>query len=262
MAILGIAIGTAIKQNYDYEQSAEGAADRINQLSNEIYKLTEASNSIASITKQYDALDKKLITTIADQEKMNQLLDQAADELSDEGEEGKTDRDIYNSLQDNRTRRQYLETKKQEYRQQANELRKQVLDEFNNLSQWERNRMLDPNASSGEILKAQSALFANNNNTLYQYIDGLAKVQDGVESVAQSILEAVTPAKALALANEQGAESIQKLVKALNNENAAILNSDSGSLKEHVEAYKELRASVAALDDPELTDAFKSVYRQ
>lgn len=262
MAAIGIALAVNAVNASRYENSAEGAADRVNDLANTIYKLNEAANAINSITKQYDALDKKLITTIEDQKTMNDLLDQAADKLSNEGDEGQTDRDIYNTLEDNATRRRYLEAKEAEYRQKANDARKKQLAEFNRLNADELRKMLDINATSAKILQAQSALFAINNNSLYEYIENLKDVKDGVEDVAQSILEAVSPAKALALANDSSATAIKNLVNALNNEHTAILNSDSGSLREHVEAYQALQKSVEAMGDSDITDAFNKVYQQ
>ena len=84
LAALGITIGVAAAKQSQYQKSAEGAAEAVNNLSNEIYKLNEKANAIEQITDAYDKLDQKLIKTKKDQEEMNELLDQAADKLSDE----------------------------------------------------------------------------------------------------------------------------------------------------------------------------------
>lgn len=260
-AALGVAIAASVGA-FNQPSATDTTVEDVNKLSNAIYKMTERANNLKTLIQQYDELDNKLIKTIEDQKTLNDLLDQAADKLSDEGVEGQTDRDIYNSLQDNATRRRFIEAKQQEYQNLGNLYRLWQLNLINSLNSVQRQLLLNANSTSAAVLQMQSALFATNNQRLYEYVDTLQDVAEGVEAVTQNILEAVSPTKALALANDLSATAIHKLVDALNNENAAILNSDSGSLREHVEAYQALQRSVMALGDEDLTKAFNEVYQQ
>ena len=66
---------SAAKQDR-YSKSAEGSAEAVNKLSNEIYKLNEKANAINEVTDSFDKLDNKIIKTNKDIEEMNSLLEQ------------------------------------------------------------------------------------------------------------------------------------------------------------------------------------------
>ena len=115
----------------------------------------------------------------------------------------------------------------------------------------------------------QDAVFSINNNTLYEYIDTLEEVNDGVESMTQNILEMLSAEDAWTYANEESSESIKKLVNTLNNASdiegnalVEILNSDKSSIKDRIEAYDQLKNVVASMGDPVLFDAFTKAYQQ
>ena len=63
---------------------ASKTADEVNSLSNEIYKLETKARALENVTSSYTQLDNQVIKTQKDQEKMNELLDQAADKLDEE----------------------------------------------------------------------------------------------------------------------------------------------------------------------------------
>lgn len=272
--IEGIAVIAAVKSaiegfmNWVSKWQKEEPSKQVNELSNEIYKLTERANAISQVEKQFDALDKKIIKTAEDQEKMNDLLNSATDKLSTDAEEGEqSDKDIYESLQSTQAKRAFLEEKELEYRNKANDARRQQLQIIRNLNEEQRKELL--NAEDANSLMTQDAIFAINNNILYEYIDSLDQVNKGVESMTQSILEMLDAEQAWTYANDESGQSIKNLVNILNNasdleENSLveILNSDETSIKNRIEAYEQLRDVVANMGDPALFEAFTKAYQQ
>ena len=92
LAALGIAtVSVAIANANKYNKSAEGTSEKINQLSNEIYKLNEKSRAIDNITDSFDTLDNKIIKTNADIKEMGSLLEQAGEKLNNEEVDKKDD---------------------------------------------------------------------------------------------------------------------------------------------------------------------------
>jgi septal ring factor EnvC (AmiA/AmiB activator) len=86
-AFIGVAaLGISAAVSSGSKSDAEKSAEKINKLSNEIYKLNEAANGIKNITSQFDALDDKIIKTTEDLKEMSSLLDSAGDKLSAENE--------------------------------------------------------------------------------------------------------------------------------------------------------------------------------
>ena len=83
-ALIGVTVTTAAVGAKKYEKSANGTAEKINKISNEIYKLNAKANEINNITTSFDKLDNKLIKTNSDLKEMSSLLDQAADKLDTE----------------------------------------------------------------------------------------------------------------------------------------------------------------------------------
>lgn len=260
--LVGVTIAAAVNTN-KYGDSADKAADDINTLSNTIYKLETKARSIDTVTKSFDELDKKLIKTNKDQEEMNNLLGQAADKLDEEQKKA------YESLKTNEDRLRYLKAIKAQSQEEANNLRQKQIKIFKNASSGTKNTLLDENATDSDILTAQAALYANNNNELYKYIDSLKEVNKGVEQLAQSLLNELTPAQALAFAEQP--ELIAKLTDSLNSLSttytslsdsnikgtaAEVLTSDDYSVIDKVKAYREAIASV----DSEIATLFTTVY--
>ena len=248
--LVGVTIAAAVNTN-KYGDSAEKAADDINTLSNTIYKLETKARSIDTVTKSFDELDKKLIKTNKDQEEMNNLLGQAADKLDEEQKKA------YESLKTNEDRLRYLKAIKAQSQEEANNLRQEQIKIFKNASSGTKNELLDENTTDSDILTAQAALYANNNNELYNYINSLKEVNQGVEQLTQSLLNELTPAQALAFAEQP--ELISKLVDSLNSLSttytslsdssvkgtaAEVLTSDDYSIVDKVNAYKDAMASL------------------
>ena len=178
LASLGIGIAASMGA---FKPASDKAADQVNTLSNEIYKLTEKANAIAQIEKQFDALDNKIIKTAEDTKEMTKLLESAADKLTEE------DKATYENLQSNQAKRLFLEEKEADYREEANEKRQEQLKVLRQLNDEQRKELLT--AKDANSLMVQDAVFSINNNTLYEYIDTLEEVNDGVESMTQNILE-------------------------------------------------------------------------
>ena len=178
LAALGIGIAASMGA---FKPASDKAADQVNTLSNDIYKLTEKANAIAQVEKQFDALDNKIIKTAEDTKEMAKLLESAADKLTEE------DKATYENLQSNQAKRTFLEEKEAEYREEANKKRQEQLKVLRQLNDEQRKELLT--AKDANSLMVQDAVFSINNNTLYEYIDTLEEVNDGVESMTQNILE-------------------------------------------------------------------------
>ena len=258
LAALGIGIAASMGA---FKPASDKAADQVNTLSNDIYKLTEKANAIAQVEKQFDALDNKIIKTAEDTKEMAKLLESAADKLTEE------DKATYENLQSNQAKRTFLEEKEAEYREEANKKRQEQLKVLRQLNDEQRKELLT--AKDANSLMVQDAVFSINNNTLYEYIDTLEEVNDGVESMTQNILEMLSAEDAWTYANEESGESIKKLVNTLNNASdiegnalVEILNSDESSIKDRIEAYDQLKDVVASMGDPVLFDAFTKAYQQ
>lgn len=256
---MGIAAGTAIAAlTSKMQDSTTKAADEVNTLSSEIYKLEAKARALENVTDSYAELDNQIIKTQKDQEKMNELLDQAADKLDEEEQKA------YKSLATNEQRIRYLEATQSKAEQDANQKRQEQLNKINKLSPNQRADFLDPNSTDSDVLTAQSAIYAINNAKLYDFVDGLEDAQEGVEKLAQSLLSQLSPAEALAFAN--ASDKIEALVKKLNNTAVqvgdktvgitGILTSDDYSVVDKVNAYRE---ALEALDGS-MRDAFETVY--
>ena len=265
IAGLGIAAGVGIAKGIQgtSESGSQKTADDINKLSNEIYKLENKARALDTITKSYDDLDKKLIKTNEDQEEMNNLFDQAADKLDEE------QKNAYKALQTNKDRLRYLKAIQQQSEEQADALRRQQINLISNASLGKKNALLDENTTDSNILTAQAAIYANNNNELYKYIDSLTEAKAGVEDLAEALLSELTPAQALAFAEQP--ELISKLVDSLNSLSttytslsdssvkgtaAEVLTSDDYSVVDKVNAYKDAIASL----DSEMAKILETTY--
>lgn len=261
LAIAGIAGVTNLIKSSTGNTSK--TADEVNSLSNQIYQLETKASAINTITKSYDDLNKQLIKTNANQEEMNNLLDQAADKLDEE------QKNAYKALQTNEDRLKYLKSIQQQSEEQADTLRKQQINSISNASTSTKNALLDENITDSNILTAQAAIYANNNNELYKYINSLTEAKAGVEDLAEVLLSELTPAQALAFAEQP--ELISKLVDSLNSLSttytslsdssvkgtaAEVLTSDDYSIVDKVNAYKD---AIASLDN-EMAKILETTY--
>lgn len=261
-AALGVGIAASMGA-FNSGSEVDQTSEAVNKLSNKIYQLETKANAINTITKSYDDLDKKLIQTNADQEEMNKLLDQAADKLDEE------QKNAYNALQTNEDRLKYLKAIRQQSEEEADALRKQQINSISNASASTKNALLDENTTDSKILTAQAAIYANNNNELYKYIDSLTEAKAGIEDLAEVLLSELTPAQALAFAEQP--ELISKLVDSLNSLSttytslsdssvkgtaAEVLTSDDYSIVDKVNAYKD---AISSLDN-EMAKILETTY--
>ena len=188
LAGIGLMINAAVKQRK--EDTADQAAEDINKLGQEIYKLNEKANALDKIGNSFDDLDSKIIKTSKDIEEMNSLLDQAADKLTDE------EKEVYNGLTTNKQKRDYLEKVEQQARTDANTKRNEIRSRLKGLDGSERAKLLSSSTTNADYLAVQSQIYAIANNELYEHIDALKKDTDitdeqasAVEGLTQSILE-------------------------------------------------------------------------
>ena len=148
-------------------------------------------------------------------------------------------------------------------RKLANEARTKQINKLKNLSGKELARFLDDKTTNAEILQAQDAIYALNNNELYEYIDlqkesgKLTEEQaTAVESLTQSILEGMSAEEAWTYAKDDDGKKVQALTRSLQELTmvvkdvngkmvtlnvGSILNSDDYSLKDQVEAFEKTR---------------------
>lgn len=267
--LIGVTVTTAAVGAKKYEKSANGTAEKINKISNEIYKLNAKANEINNIITSFDKLDNKLIKTNSDLKEMSSLLDQAADKLDTEVDkkhnwyDGKSEKGYYESFKTDEGKRRALEIIENNNRRLANEARTKQINKLKNLSSKELDRFLDDKTTNAEILQAQDAIYALNNNELYEYIDlqkesgKLTEEQaTAVESLTQSILEGMSAEEAWTYAKDDDGKKVQALARSLQELTmvvkdvngkmvklnvGSILNSDDYSLKDQVEAFEKTR---------------------
>lgn len=262
----GLVFGISAIVKNAHKNSAEGTAEEVNKLSNEIYKLENKARALETINKSYKDLDNQIIKTQKDQEKMNELLDQAADKLSDE------EKQYFNSLQSNSAKQLYLESVIAKSREEANTYRQEQLNKVNNLGGSERTKFLDASTTDSEILTAQAAIYAINNQRLYEHLDKLSAngtVNEGVQKVTEALLDTLSPEEALRYANNP--TLINELADSLNNLKGQyqsladvnhqgsvteVLTSDDYSIVDKVKAYNEALNALTG----DMKENFKEAY--
>ena len=101
---------------------------------------------------------------------MNSLLDQAAESMDNtEGKNGTSEREFYESLSE-KGKRDYLNKKEQKLESELKAKRQEQIDLIKDMDGAELAKFLDEDATDTAILQAQDAIFALNNNYLYDYI--------------------------------------------------------------------------------------------
>ena len=265
MALAGIAAVASIVGGISKQK--ETTEEKVNNLSNEIYKLQEKANAIDQITSSFDSLDNKIIKTSKDIEEMNSLLDQAADKLSDEvGDDedigygkGISEKEHYQTLGSEKAKREFLEQIEKEARNEAAKKRRTQIDLLRSNSE-----LLNENTTNNEIKKAQSVLYANATYNLQNYIDKLKdtkkisnEVASSVEKMASAILDESNLQQAFSFAdNPQKVEALVNRIKdlTLNATDASgelkeistaeILTSDDYGITTKVEAFEQLKEAL------------------
>lgn len=255
-------------------KGAEVSADNINKLSGEIFSLTERANALDNIADSFDKIDSKVIKTKADMEEMESLLESAADQLSDDVDDdedigygkGVSAKEAYEALTRQEDKIAFIEAEAQRNRDEANKKRQEQLKIFNSANEMQKELLLY--GTDSRYVNARSALYAINNNALYEHIDALKELEgadedalQATESLVQSLLEEMDAEKALALANEENQETIKNLVKELNDlESTAVFTDEDQSFTDRVKAFRELQDALA--DQTDMLEALNSAYSE
>jgi hypothetical protein len=197
---------------------------------------------------------------------MNKTLSDVADKLTDD------EKDIYDNLSTNAQKRAYLEQIESESLEKANEDRGKQVKILKSLTEEERKTVLT--GTDSKYLEAQSALYALNNNTLYDTIDALKESGSytneeltATEELGQQLLENLSTEEAY---NAEENKSVEKLTKKiatmakLKTESgdtasiAEILTSDDYTLIDKVNAYNATLSSLSG----SMRESFKTLYNQ
>lgn len=234
-------------------------------MSNEIYTLNQTSTSLDNVISKFDDLDDKVLKTSKDLEEMNSLLDSAGDSLSSE-EDAKYNQETYKNLQDNASRRRYIELAAEYSRQEANKKRQEQLNIINGLSTAERSRLLNDNTTNSAFLEAQSAIRATVNNEIYETIDALKELGiytdeelKATEELTVAFMGETKALEALDYANNPDAvgDLVSELVKL---DATSIFGNESKSITERVEAFREIQKALA--DDEAALEALNKTYSE
>ena len=292
LAAVGIGIGVAAIQQSNYNRSAEGTAERINDISNELYKLNEKVTAIDNIANSFDNLSSKIIKTNEDLKEMNSLLEQGSETLSDEVKKredigygkGISEKAYYESFSTNEGRRRALDTIKLNNEIKAEELRQAQIKNIRRMSRKQFKEFFNKTSTNTTIQQAQEAVYALNNNTMYDYVDLLKQQGDltesaagAVEELTQQILEQISVEEAWVYVNNASdleikalVNTISKLTTTVKNANgkmeklniANVLTSDDYSLQDQVNAYKQGLGAINQLGDKAAIAAYEATYNQ
>jgi hypothetical protein len=196
---------------------------------------------------------------------MNSLLESAGDNLSTD-ENAQYNQEGYEALQDNASKRRYLELAEESMRAEANKLRQQQLQNINGLSSDKQAIILNDNTNNSKYLETQSAIRAIVNNEIYETIDALKELGtytdeelDATEKLTVAFMEETKALEALDYANNPTA--VADLVSALVELDATSIFGDEGkSITERVEAFREIQQALA--DDTAALEALNKAYSE
>lgn len=233
------AVATAIKS---FNSLIGSSADKINDLSKDIYDLNKRGTELDSAISSFDKLDQKIIKTKDDIEEMNSILESAADSLSTEQKE------VYDTLTTRTERIKLLRTFSEQTQNELAGKRSQQRSMFQNLSGKDRNLLLT--SSDAKWAQARDAIYALNNATLYQ-----ENFAEATQEVVQNLMEQLKVEKALALTSND----IKDLAEATE-DYAEILTNEDSALAERVQAYKDIEKALQG--DADALDAFREAYQE
>ena len=267
-AILGVAVAGIIAMTALIDKQAdstENAAEKNQKLANSIYKSTQNAQKITTIIKQYDRLDKQILHTKEDLDEMNSLLEQGAELLDTENtnwhNQGKTEQEWYNGL-DKASKAVYLQEKATE------ELSKAEADREEQLKNINRHQELLVKGNK-YYAETKANLIALNNSQLYSELENLSLTQEQMQAyqtLGEQIFGNLDATELLDAANQNAAKSFTKLLTTLPKVQTAIgdvsaaevLASDDYSLREKVDAYRDL-ANVLSGD---VKNSFEDLYSE
>ena len=268
LAAVGIGIFALAGGFKSSGSETEKASKKIKKLSNEIYKLNESKNSIASVTSEFERLDDKLIKTNKDLEEMQTLLDGASEKVDftrggkfseKEAENRKANFEALSTQQ----KINWLKEEELAIDESIRKKRQQQLDQFEKDGVNSKKLLEDPEIAS--------AVYATNNAYLYDQIDALketGKYTDkqlaATEKIGQAILENLSAEEALEWAQSKQSEKLAKHLNSMGNIKidgelvslVEALSSDDYELKDRVNAFKAIADTLSG----DALEAFKDAY--
>ena len=246
-ALIGVSIGAAVAMA-NAGNSSKDTAKSINDMSKSIYELNKKATSLDATISKFDDLDNKILKTNKDLEEMSSLLKSASDSLSDD------EKDFFDTLQTDRARREYLET-----------IRDNATKELQSTREEQRQALLKRGtkfltSTDAKDIQNVDAMYSLNNAKMYEYLSAITNLTNeqraSVRKMSQSVLENLDKNKAYSLLSNDEQMSRYTSMMAATADLIAILQSDDESIKDRVEAFKQLRSSVESLGDPDITEAF------
>jgi hypothetical protein len=264
MTLAGIAgvaaiISAASKQESDTE--------KMQDLSNEIYKLTEKANALNNIATQFKEIDNQVIKTKKDVEELNKTLESAGDQLDttrekdDKGNEieGTSQKDKYEKIHDKQKQLEFIEEAAKQAEAEANKKRLEALAMVNGWSEDEKKTMLNDSNRDSDALIAQSMVKTTATSFMYDYIDSL--IDEGVyskeilqetEDLASEIISNMSSLDTLDYANNT--KKLESLINTIRDTNSMldgeelsavdILQNEDNTIAERIQAYQALEMAL------------------
>lgn len=254
LAALGIAVaGVAISA----ANSSTSTSDKVKEMSASIYKMNNEAAAVESIASQFDKLDKALVKSNDDLKKMNELLDSAADKLSDEEVKknqdigfgkGKSARDYYESFSTTEGRRSALSKIAEVDRARIREEYKKQLKILNKNTAWLTGTNIEDATMREAVRKANNAFMYETIDALKQEGEVSEEAAQAIETMTQSLLENMDIQEAFGMSADGNGDRIAEFTRKIAEANvqignatlniAEVLGNKDYSLREQVEAFK------------------------
>lgn len=239
-AAVGIAIISMAAAAGAFKSESERTNEQINNLSADIYNLTKTAQSLSTIGNSFDAIDDKLVKTNADLKEMNDLMSQAADQLSDD------EKKVFSGYSTNEAKRAYLQRLSEAKNAEALRKYNEQTTIISRLSSTEKAKFL--NEEDTTYSTAREAVRAGNNNLFYKSLDQLpdltSEAKLSIQSLGESMLAQMDIAQAWDYALHP--EKFDNLAKSIS------------SLKIELNGTTELISDVMTSDDYDLTEKIKA----
>lgn len=239
-AAVGIAIISMAAAAGAFKSESERTNEQINNLSADIYNLTKTAQSLSTIGNSFDAIDDKLVKTNADLKEMNDLMSQAADQLSDD------EKKVFSGYSTNEAKRAYLQRLSEAKNAEALRKYNEQTTIISRLSSTEKAKFL--NEEDTTYSTAREAVRAGNNNLFYKSLDQLpdltSEAKLSIQSLGESMLAQMDIAQAWDYALHP--EKFDNLAKSIS------------SLKIELNGTTELISDVMTSDDYGLTEKIKA----
>jgi len=266
VAALALATGVAFaiaNATGAFKSADEKTADHVKELSNEIYTLTKRSEAIETAVTAVNDLDKKLIKSKEDAEKLSETLSQVGDKLSGEKDEnliqglGMSEQEFYDQLGD-AEKLKFLQEYQTEVNKKLAEDEKQLVEDLKR-ADWN-------SSNNGKMYKLQAT--SSVKRTAYQALDEL-DLSSEEASARQVILEKIIESSSdFQLKNLLGnLTEMRKILTQLGNITfddgsvaSDILQDDGASLKDRTEAFRKLKKELSGM--PDVWNAIEKAYSE